>query len=520
MVTAVSFAVSLAATQVAPSVAFFSLPTRAWELGAGGLVALTSELWRRLPALLATTSGWVGLAMILLACNMIGATTPYPGTAALLPVIGTALVIGAGCAAPTWGCGRVLAWSPMQALGRVSYSWYLWHWPVLLLAAPLLGRPGLGLLDGLAALAVSFVLAVLTTRFIENPIRYTTSVRTSPRRSLAIGGVATAVAVCVGVALLVFVPNPVGHGPAARTLAVNAGPAPAGRDISLYDARVRDTFAQVQAAVAASADVKAVPANLDPSLADAVSQGTNSKSCQLNLLEVEQPECASGDTASATRIALIGDSNAAMWAPAFEKVATEQHWRLETLTKASCPMLDLPFTNALLQRKYTECDQWRKRIMVRLQIEHPRLVVLSMLRHDFPTGFPPYARAWLESLTRLVQQLHGTGANVLVLGPIPDLQSNVPECLSVHLDEATACSSSKAKAVNERGMSVESAATKAGGGQYADLTELFCTADRCPPIVGNTLVYHNQFHLTPEYARLLAPAIGALADRTMVFGDG
>ena len=107
--------------------------------------------------------------------------------------------------------------------------------------------------------------------------------------------------------------------------------------------------------------------------------------------------------------------------------------------------------------------------------EHPRLVVLSMWRgtvpHDSPSGFTSYDPAWIDSLTRLVQQLRGTGAQVLVLGPIPDPQLVVPICLSGHLDDATACSPPRSTAVNEPGIAAESAATKAGGGQYADLTD-------------------------------------------------
>ncbi len=117
-----------------------------------------------------------------------------------------------------------------------------------------------------------------------------------------------------------------------------------------------------------------------------------------------------------------------------------------------------------------------------------------------------------------MQQLRGTGAQVLVLGPIPDPQSLVPDCLSGHLDDATACSPPRSTAVNEAGIAAESAATKAGGGQYADLTELFCTTNRCPVIVGNTLVYLDENHLTPEYSRQLAPVMGALADRALAHG--
>ncbi|MGO9352882.1 MAG: acyltransferase family protein, partial [Mycobacterium sp.] len=119
LVAAVSFALSLAVTYWAPFVAFFSLPTRAWQLALGGLVALTAGRWRRLAPLPAAIAGWAGLALILLACTRFSTDTLYPGIAALLPTLGAALVIGAGCATPVQGCGRVLAVSPMRAIGRV-----------------------------------------------------------------------------------------------------------------------------------------------------------------------------------------------------------------------------------------------------------------------------------------------------------------------------------------------------------------------------------------------------------------
>jgi peptidoglycan/LPS O-acetylase OafA/YrhL len=530
LVALASFALSLADTYLVPYVAFFSLPTRAWQLAAGGLVALTAGQWRRLPRPAAAITGWAGLGLILLACTWLSATTLYPGTAALLPVLGAVLVIGAGCATPAQGCGRVLAVTPMGAIGRISYSWYLWHWPVLLLAPPLLGHP-LGLIGRLATVLVSAGLAVLTLKFIENPLRFAAPIRRSAIWSLALGGAATAVAVGVGVALLVVVPVPVGRGPAAAAPTVTVVSPPAGASVDAYDAAVQQGFAQVQAAVAASADINAVPSNLVPRLTDAEAEqkALFLNGCLLNFPQVEQPECAAGDKASTTRVALIGDSNGAMWNPAFEQIAAQRQWRLEMLGKAGCPLLDLPTINIVAHRKYTECDGWRDQIITRLRTEHPRLVVLSLWRrygavlgandqYRFPAGFTPYDSAWTDSLTRLVQQLRGTGADVLVLGPIPDPQTVVADCLSGHLNDATFCSPSRSVAVNERGIVAETAATKAGGGKYANITELFCTAERCPGIVGNTLVYLDRNHLTSEYARLLAPVVGALADRALVGG--
>jgi hypothetical protein len=282
-------------------------------------------------------------------------------------------------------------------------------------------------------------------------------------------------------------------------------------------------FAQVQSAVAASADLDDVPSDLDPPLADTAAEYDRLwfDGCLRNYLEVGQPECAMGDTTSPTTVALIGDSNAAMWTPGFQQAATQRHWRLELLAKSGCPVMNLSRINSAIGRNYTECDQWRAEITARLQTEHPKLVVLSMWRgygRDEQDRFRSYDSAWLNSLTRLIQQLRGIGAQVLVLGPIPDMQQAVPTCLSVHLEDATACSPLTSEAVNDTGIAAETAATKAGGGQYADLTPLFCTTDRCPAIIGNSLLYFDRNHVTLEYSRLLAPVLGALTDRALASG--
>jgi peptidoglycan/LPS O-acetylase OafA/YrhL len=518
LVAVLSFALSLLVTWVMPLAAYFSLPTRAWQLAGGALVALTASHWRRLPQRTAVITGCVGLALILFACAYLTPDKPYPGTAALLPWLGTALVIVAGCATPTRGAGRVLALSPMRALGRWSYSWYLWHWPVLVFAPILLGHP-LGLPGKLMAVLISGVLAVLTLRFIENPLRYAAFLHRSPGKSLAVGGLASALAAGVSVMLLLWVssiplPIPVGHG--AQTAALRITPAP-----------VESVFRQVQAAVASSAELKAVPSNLNPPLADVGAEvgAMLFNGCLRAPFQGGQPECAVGDTASKTTVAMVGDSHASMWIPAFQQIGTQRPWRLETMAKAACPMMDLPIANRfarplveLLQR----CERWRGQVIARLRAEHPRLIMVSVFRgyvasnsNGFLSGFTSYDPAWNDGLTRLVRQLRETGAKVLVLGPLPHLYTSVPGCLSEHLDDATACAPPMSTAFDRPGMAAEAAAVKAGGGQYGDLTELFCTKNRCPVIIGNTVVYVDAGHLTLEYSRLMAPALAALADRAL-----
>jgi peptidoglycan/LPS O-acetylase OafA/YrhL len=516
---AVSFALSLACTRSSPPWAFFSLPTRAWELAIGGLVVLSAPRWQRLPALAAAVAGWGGLGVIVLSCMALGTGTSYPGTAALLPVLGTALVIGAGCAATGAGAGRVLSIAPMRAVGRVSYSWYLWHWPVLLLMPYVLGHRA-GLADRVAASIISAGLAVITLHLVEKPARFAGRIRRSPRRSLVLGGAVTAGAVCVGVTLLMVLPVPVGRGAAAAPAKISVAPPP-NRVADPHDAAVEQAFAQVQAAVATSANLTAVPSNLTPPLADAAGDkpAVFLNGCVRSWRDVGQSECATADTASTTTVALVGDSHAAMWNPGLEQVAEQRHWRLETLAKVTCPLQDLPITSPFLGREYTECAQWRREIAARLQAEHPRLIVLgSGRRYGADFGFTSYDPAWVASLGRLVAQLRSTGATVLVLGPIPDPHTTVPTCLSAHLADAGACSPPRSLAVNDAGIAAEKAATTASGGHYADLTALFCTAQRCPVIVGNALVYRDDNHVTITYAQTLAPVLGVLADRALAAG--
>ena len=521
LVAAASLAAAVLWTRTSPAWAFFSLPTRAWELAAGGLVALSIHQWRRLPLLPATIVGWGGLALIVLTCTQLGPSTPYPGTAALLPVLGTALVIGAGPVTGGLGVGRVLCRPAMRAIGRVSYSWYLWHWPVLLLMPPLLGEPA-GLPARLSATAVSGGLAVITLHLVENPGRFAAALRRSAKASLTVAAAASAAAACACMLLLNVVPVPVGHGAAApRANIVAVPPTTIAPAMSPEEAAVQHAFAQARDAVAASAGLRAVPSNLDPPLAKAPADkaAVFVNGCVRSWREIGQGECATGNIASTTTVAVVGDSHAAMWNPAFQHLAEQRHWRLETLAKVTCPLQDLHITSPYLGREYTECEQWRAQIVNRLKAEHPRLVVLDMSRRygaDF--GFTSYDPAWIDTLGRTVAQLRSIGAAVLVLGPVPDPGSSVPTCLSGHVDDATACAPARPVAVDDGGVSAERAATTAGGGHYADLTDLFCTADRCPVIVGNTLVFRDDNHVTTEYAQLLTPVFGALADRALAGG--
>lgn len=511
-IAAASLALALQWTHTSPPWAFFSLPTRAWELAAGGLIALTVPMWRRLAPGVAAIAGFGGLALIGTAIIHFDDRTPYPGTAALLPVLGTALVIGAGCAAPARGAGRMLCLPWMRAIGRLSYSWYLWHWPLLVLAPVALGHP-LGWAGRAAAVSASFALAVLTLRYLERPIRYARPLRASTGRSLMLGSAVTAAAVCAALLLPILVPTPVGHHtPAASPVSHPATQSAAGDPLS-------GAVADAQAAVEAAARGMPVPADLSPPLIEAAGDKPSIflDGCVRSWLEVGVPDCVSGDPAATTTVALIGDSHAAMWEPALNIVAQQRNWRLVTMAKVTCPLQDLTINSPYLGRQYSECEQWRQEALTRLAEKQPKLVVLSMSRRyaaDF--GFTSYDPAWIASLTALVADLRArTGARILVLGPVPDPQTDVPVCLSGNLGDALACGPQRPDGLDSDGIRAEVQATGAGGGQYADMSGMFCTAAVCPVVVGRELVFRDDNHLTRTYAEALAPVLDVIAEQAL-----
>ena len=167
-----SFALSVVQTHNDPTAAYFSPLPRVWELGLGGLVALGTVSLRRLPSRLAAALSWTGLGAIVLSAFAFSSSTPYPGWAVAVPVIGTALVIAGGVAESAYGAERLLRLRPFQWMGLVSYSLYLWHWPVLTIAAQHSQSGALSVTGSLWWLLLSLGLAIITYLLLENPIRH------------------------------------------------------------------------------------------------------------------------------------------------------------------------------------------------------------------------------------------------------------------------------------------------------------------------------------------------------------
>ena len=508
-VTSCAFSVWL--THASEPWAFFSLASRAWELAVGGLVALGAPAIGRMrgrPLL-----GWVGLGLVAWSIVTYTSSTPFPGTAALVPVLGTAAIIAAGSGpAPSQGPVQILRRSPMLVIGRVSYSWYLWHWPMLILVPAALGH-ALSLAQNLSVAAASFVVATATFVLVERPVRTWGWLSGPPRRSLDLGAALTVAAVGACVLSVLSLPSlaGTGHAPvASAALRQSTKEQEAASQSTTTQAQLRAGTAAVQQQVARSITVQDVPANLEPSLPDAEADEPPVfvDGCLDSYTDASLQPCTFGDTSSSTTVVLFGDSHAAMWFPAVDQAAQQLGWKLITWTKATCPPFPLPIFSPVLGRTFTECDEWRADVLDQIAAIHPALVVLGVARHYTDIyDFTPYSPVWLSGLGQEVSAIRQLGAKVMVFGPIPKPPFDVPGCLSANLTDATACTVPLGVGIDAGGMAAEKSVVTQNGGSYVDTVPWFCTTSTCAVMVDNLVVYRDDNHVTQTYASFLTPVV-------------
>ncbi|GGL08798.1 acyltransferase family protein [Mangrovihabitans endophyticus] len=493
---ACSYVLSVTETDRSAPWAYFGAHTRVWELGIGALIALASVRVARLPRRIARPLVWTGLAAVLASAVVFDEGTAFPGYVAALPVLGAALVIAGGLAGPDNG---LLGLAVMQHLGRYSYSWYLWHWPMLLIAPAALGvtaDPVTAVLLATAALA----LAVGTYHLVEDPLRRRVGLRRPPLRGVAFGlGLA---AVTVTAALLAATaPPPVPVGAAAADLRAGL--------------RGPDPGAALAAAVAAADPDGSVPANLEPSLDHAASDRPRlyRDGCHLDFAATATPaRCVYGDPTGRVTVALLGDSHAAQWFPALELLARQRHWRLRPFTKSACTAADATVYQTTYKRAYTECDTWRRNTIDTMRTLRPDLVVVaSSLKTSRPHGASSGADAtaeWRAAWARTFGALRATGARVAWVADTPFLEQDAPECLAAHPDRVGSCAVRRDAAL--RGLPVRRAVAADAPGRGITVIEPlpWLCATSCPVIVDDVLVYRDSHHLTTVYATLLAPLLG------------
>jgi peptidoglycan/LPS O-acetylase OafA/YrhL len=472
VVAAASLAASIWLTGVAQPLAFFSSFTRAWEFAIGAIgaaITLDGTRWRAV----SSWSGWAGACALAVAVVFFDATTKFPGYIAIVPALGTALLLTSqGPSAPT-ALTKVLSMNWLQAIGRVSYSWYLWHWPVLIIGQTLLGRDSL--VVRLLLIGLAFVLANVTFHVLEHPIRSSKALSVRPRLSLALAASLTVVATCAGLG--------------ARLSAQIAAERPSQRTFTEAWHEVPKVY---------------------------------STGCHLGFLDTEAPPCVFGRSDSSETIVLFGDSHAAQWFPAAERIADGRGWRLVSLTKSACPASNVTFVDPTLGREYTECLTWRRHAIERIVSLRPRAVLMGSANVYVSDGTRPSPwrvslDEWLTGTRDTLAAFQRAGIETVLLRDMPRPGFDVPACLARSAWNpalfSNVCKFDRASSLNDSAFDAERrAAAGLENVIVADLTTTLCNTAICDPKNGEYVVYRDTNHLTTRFAASLATTIAARID--------
>ncbi|TCI97373.1 acyltransferase family protein [Aeromicrobium sp. IC_218] len=488
-----SLAYSVYWTQQSPDTAYFITTTRLWELALGGLVAIAVPVLNRMRPNLAAALTWAGLAGIVASVLLQDDQMPWPSYYALLPIVASAAVIAGGPAAGARGAGFLLDRSVMRWFGGLSYSLYLWHWPMIVIYEA--WSPGEeSTLELLPVAVASLAAAWVTHHVIENPVRFS-KVMESTRNALAAGVALTIVGVVAGFTLngaIQVEQTPVAKdAKGAQVLGEDPRGNPAGDPVDSVEA-----FA--------------------PSLTEVEDDNANeaTRSCDQDIEGTDPASCTFGDPEGETVVAMIGNSKTRQWIPVMDEIGKERGWRIESFTKSACEFTAAPTRNGSDPLDdYPECDEWNRNVVrtVTEDLKPDRVfTVLDTLKvaqesEDVPADELRTTR--IEGVQQWWRTLTDAGIDVAVLTAGPRLQLNIPDCVGSNEGHLTRCAVDRDKAYSTV-WSVEDAEAAVDGVEGVGLVDMngwVCPGEQCAPIIGDVLVYYDTHHVTATYTKTMRP---------------
>lgn len=454
-VTIFSFILSLLATPKYPIWSFYSLPTRAWELGLGALVLLARDLpipWNKL-----RWTNWVALATLLVAAFIFNENTLFPGVAALLPTLGAAYLLISVRELPAL-LSRILNLRLIQWIGDISYPLYLWHWPALVLPVYIFHSP-LNLLQRIGSILLTFLLAGLTHRYVENPLRHVHASFSAVVRLAAIG--------TVGVSML-------GVGISYSSAS----------SLSLKEVVGNSTLKQITRLPIIYAD-----------------------GCQVGKSATNSPPCVYGDIHGSKSIFLFGDSHAAQWFPTLNSIAKSDGFKLIVLTKSSCPSasVELPDQGAF---RNAPCQLWRENAFKRIDTAHPWAVIVSNFEHySPPSGAGSHSLWWRNGVTATMARLNRLSQHSIYIQDTPWPNRDIPSCLLQ--EKVSACQVARPAPQSWLIHSLDKSDL------VIDPAHWFCDLS-CPAIRDGIVVYRDATHMSVDFAEHLIPELTKVLGRAQI----
>ncbi|WP_068261153.1 acyltransferase family protein [Janibacter limosus] len=482
----VSLAYSVYATASSPSTAYFITPTRMWELAAGGLVATFGTIAASRFKAAAAPVAWLGLAAVVITGFTYTGATPFPGYTALLPVMGTAAVILAGSDHPLSPLA-IFRFRPVQWLGDVSYSVYLWHWPLIILV-PFVSGGSLGILDKSAILVVTLVLAGLSKTFIED--RFRQPKPGAPlRHSYRVAVVGMVLLSVLGSAQIAEAQYRTDQAAKELEAATSGGNPCLGAG----------TLAKGAKTCPAVPEAELVPS---PELAKEDRSAAYADKCWTNSPFTGRKTCTYGD--GPKKVALVGNSHAGHWLPALEILAKKNGWTITTYLVSACAVIDAPQTYET-KAKVDNCHaygQWAQKQTsgnrFDLVIMSNRLPLHSATRGtsaaEGRAGYERYLRTWAKSDT-----------NVLAIKDPSYPGVNVPDCLAENPDDQDKCSAPRKEWIVEDPIVAAVKAVDDPRITSLDLDDLVCEPTVCRGANGGVITYFDKSHLSATYVETMAP---------------
>lgn len=495
-----SLAWSMYFTEQNPQQAFFVTTTRLWELGIGALVAIGATVWPKIPRPVAIVVGWAGLAAVAASGLILTESAKWPGSAALWPTLATAAVIIAGYNAGKAGPAALLSLRPAVFVGGLSYSLYLWHWPLLIAAT---GRWGeLSAVEGALVVAAAFVPAYLSYRFVENPIRFAPTLGRSNRLTYSVAANFTLAGVAAGMIVVLAVPST--SGPVDQEQAQGAAA------VHKEAADSQNGGYRGPGSVASLANIKGFTPEATQAIED--TPPAYGRDCQVDQVSSEPIVCEYGDENGDVTIAVLGDSKILQWYSALDKIAKDEGWRLVSMTKSACAFSQAMQTES--GRAYTSCAEWNDKVTQKvIDMEADAALVSSRVAEALPNGEGSNddrtKKAMEDGLAKAWQELSDNGIPVVPLLDTPspgDL--TVYECVAENTDNLEKCTFSRSEGIERSGASVQvPAARRVEGTQTVDMSDVICPTKTCVPVIGNVLVFRQTSHLTDTYVRTLIPEL-------------
>ncbi|MEN8602393.1 acyltransferase family protein [Microbacterium rhizosphaerae] len=506
-IAVLSLAASIVCTAIAPSQAYFVTFTRAWEFAVGGLIALLAHRIR-LHGWWAQMLSALGILMVAAAVALFGPSTAFPGAVALLPVVGTALIIGAGTDGARLWHTSISASRPVQWLGAVSYSLYLWHWP-LIVAAPFVLGTEVRTPAKIGILALALVLAWLTKRLVEDPGQRLDAWKHSVRRTM--------ISMLVGMGVVAILAAGLFWGYKVRTAAdTPTAPIPSGSCVGpsamANASHCPDRFGSPGTAVmTAKNEYFYTPpeCRIDSTVLKYGDRTTVSR-------------CDFAHGAPTARVWLVGDSHAQQWQAAVFQLARERGWQVSFSYFGGCPVADVAFTGFRVPwgpADYGLCRQWSHDLADEIQKERPDLVVTSMAAREqlvddgsgrtqgeqFVRGLDAFWTRWADK-----------GIKVLAIAD-PPLNGAVrsPDCVLLNQGDPTTCARPRDQAQPADPIVRAATVLHRPDVRLFDATSTVCDQAECYAVVGGIPVYYDADHLNLEFVRMLTPWVGRAVDQVL-----